>query len=173
MVENFGFIHKEIEIKILILFIMRRVPGPVSFDMLTELVMCDDGIGYFDYSQCVADLVKTEHLLLKDNGYLLTAKGARNGEATEISLPFSVRKKAENKASDYRAGQNRNAMIRTMHTVDEDGGYAVSLALSDGVGDIVSIGLFAANEKQAQDMEKGFRKNAEGIYNSLIGMILG
>ena len=169
---TFGFIHEKTDIKILILFVMRRIPEPVTFDELTGLVMCDGGISYFDYCECVADLVKTEHLLLQQDKYSLTAKGTRNGEATEISLPYSVRLKAENNTSDYRAMQIRNEMIKTTHAVNPDGGYIVNLSLSDGVGDIVSIGLIAASEKQALGMERGFRKKAENVYKTLVGMIL-
>lgn len=169
---SFGFIHERIEIKILILFILRRLPEPITFDTLTELTMCDDGFGYFDYAQCVAELVRTEHLQVKDNKYCLTAKGMRNGEATESSLPFSVRTKAENGAYAYRSKLCRNAMIKTTHTANPDGGYAVTLALSDGVGDIISMTLYTANEKQALAMERGFRKKAEKIYNELTKMML-
>jgi len=169
---NFGFIHDKIEIKILILFILRRLPEPISYDVLTELTMCDDGISYFDFSECVAELLKTEHLHCENELYSLTAKGARNGEITENSLPFTVRMTAENGASIIRAAQNRNAMIKTSHATKPDGGCAVNLALSDGIGDIVSMELLAANERQAKELEKGFRNNAENIYNALIEMIL-
>ena len=56
MKRQFGFIHEKLEIKILILFILRHMSEPISFDVLTELTMCDDGIGYFDYMECVAEL---------------------------------------------------------------------------------------------------------------------
>jgi len=169
---NFGFIHEKLEIKIFILFILRRLPEPVTLDVLAELAMCDGGISYFDLAECVAELVKTEHLCLADNKYTLTQKGVRNGETTEISLPYSVRKEAEDAASAIRAALNRNTMIRTSHSKSHDGGCMVELSLSDGIGEVVSIELFAANEKQALLLENGFRKKAENIYNALIEMIL-
>jgi len=169
---SFGFIHEKIEIKVLILFIMRRLPEPVTFEELTELTMCDGGISYFDFTECVSELIRTEHLKFDNNKYSLTDKGARNGEITENSLPFIVRLNAENSTSSHRAAQNRNAMIKTRHCANPDGGYTVALSLSDGVGDIVSMALFTANEKQARALEDGFRKNAESIYNTLIDMIL-
>ena len=170
---SFGFIYEKLEIKILILFIMRRLPEPVSFDVLTEVTMSDDRISYFDYIECLEDLVKTEHLRLINDTYFLTAKGARNCEITENSLPYSVRINAENAASASRTAMDRDAMIETSHTVTQDGGCTVSMTLSDGIGDVVSMNLFAANEQQALKLEKGFRKNAESIYSELIEMILG
>jgi hypothetical protein len=169
---NFGFIHEKIEIKILILFILRRLPEPITFEVLTELTMCDDGISYFDFTECVADLVRTGHVRFSDGRYSLTSKGARNGEITENSLPFSVRHYVENSTYAYRNMQSRNAMIETIHKVNPDGSCTVTLSLSDGVGDIVTLDMYTSNEKQAFAMERGFRKNAESIYNTLIKMLL-
>ncbi|MCL2409650.1 MAG: DUF4364 family protein [Oscillospiraceae bacterium] len=172
MDSNFGFIHEKLDIKILILFILRRLPEAISLDVLTDLTMCDDGINYFDFANCVEELVRTEHLRLEDGRYSLTEKGRRNGKITEINLPYSVRMKAEKSATALRAVQSRNAMIKTTHKNNPGGSCTVTLALSDGVGEIISMDLFAANENQALDLEKGFRKNAEKIYNELIKLIL-
>lgn len=173
MEKNFGFIHDKLDIKILILFILRRLSAPVPIGQLTELTMCDSGISYFDFTDCVGELVASEHIRLEDNKYSLTEKGRRNGEITEVNLPYSVRMKAEESTSVLRTEQNRDAMIKTSHTQNLSGeDCAVKLSLSDGVGEIVSMELFAANETQALNLEKGFRKNAEKIYNALIELIL-
>jgi len=172
MTENFGFIHERIEIKVLILFIMRRLPEPVTIEVLTELTMCDEGISYFDITECISMLVKTKHMQLKDKRYSLTVKGERNGEILEKNLPYSVRIKAEDAAAFLRSAQNRSSMIKTQRSANSDSGYKVALSLSDGVGDIISMELFAANEKQADALEKGFRKNAEKIYHAIVEMIV-
>ncbi|MCL2202114.1 MAG: DUF4364 family protein [Oscillospiraceae bacterium] len=172
MTNSFGFIHDKLEIKILILFILRRLPEPITIDVLAELTMCDDGISYFDFSECVSELIKNGHINVKDGLYALTPKGAKNGETTEVNLPYSVRLIAENSTSALRAAQNRNALIKTSRSCITDLGCKVKLSLSDGIGEIVSMELFAANDKQAAAIESGFRKNAEGIYNKLIEMLV-
>ena len=171
MVENFGFIHEQIEIKVLVLFIMRRLPEPITLEELTSLTMCDEGISYFDVTECIAMLVKTKHLDKKNNKYSLTAKGKRNGEILEKNLPYTVRVRAESVTAVVRGAQNRNAMIKTNRQTNDKSGYKVSLSLSDGIGDILSMDLFAANEQQADEMEKGFRKNAEKVYHAIIEVI--
>jgi len=173
MVGNFGFIHEQIEIKVLILFIMRRLPEPVTIDVLSELTMCDEGISYFDVVECIDKLVKTKHLQLLKSKYSLTKKGEHNGEILEKNLPYSVRTKAEDAAAFLRTTQSRNAMIKTFRNTDETGGYKVALSLSDGVGEILSMELFAANEQQASTLEKGFRRSAEKVYHTIIETITG
>lgn len=172
LIDRFGFIHNKLEIKILILFILRRIPEPIALDVLAEQTLCDTGISYFEFSECVAELIENEHLMEEDGKYSLTPKGMRNGEITEINLPYSVRAIAEKNTSALRIAQNRDAMIKTSHEAAAETGCKVSLSLSDGIGEIAAIELIAANEKQALMLEEGFRKNAESIYNKLIAMLI-
>ena len=71
-----GFIRDKLEIKFLILYIAARVSEPLPLEGMQELTMCDDGIDYFDFSECLNDLVQTEHLRLTEEGrYAITPKG--------------------------------------------------------------------------------------------------
>jgi len=172
MRRSYGFIHEKIEIKMLILFILRRLPDPVPLESLMDLAMCDGGISYFDFMDSLTELVKTEHLQQKDDMYSLTDKGVRNGKTTEKGLPLSVRMDAEKTIFEYRSTQTRNDMIMTSHEINPDGSCKVTLSLADGLGEIVSMEMFAVNERQALALEKGFRKNAESVYNMIVGTIL-
>jgi len=172
MMEKIGLINERVEVKVLILFIMRRLSKPVTLDVLTGLTLCDKWISYFDVTDCLTDLVETKHLRLKDDMYSLTAKGKRNGEILEKDLPYSVRFRAESAAAVVCSNQNRDAMIKTNRTAHDNGGFKVTVSLSDGIGEIISLELFAANEQQANAIEKGFRKDAEKIYLSIIEMLI-
>lgn len=172
MPDNFGFIHEQIEVKVLILFIMRRLSKPVSLEVLTNLALCDDGISYFDVIECLSNLVETNHLSLENEIYSLTPKGDRNGEILEKNLPYSVKTRAEAATTMARASINRDAMIVTEKDAIDDGGYKVKFSLSDGIGDIMSMELFAVNERQATTLEKSFRKDAEKIYHAIVKMLV-
>jgi hypothetical protein len=171
-VERFGFIHEKLDIKILILFILRRLPAAVSAAALTELIFCDEGIGYFDYTESLAELVETGHVQVTHGGYLLTEKGDRNGETLEDSIPYSVRVKAEERLAPVAESMRRAAMIETAHSHQEDG-CRVELGLSDGLGDIIRLQLLCAGEEQAARIEKRFRADAENIYHRIIEMLSG
>ena len=48
---------------------------------MQELTLFDSGIDYFSFSQCLNDLVRTEHLTLSDDGLsAITPQGLRNSE---------------------------------------------------------------------------------------------
>ena len=172
MRRRFGFIHEKVDIKILILFIMRRLSAPIPIDTLAELTLCDDGISYFDFTECIEELVSTEHIAIANNLYTITDKGIRNGETTETNLPFSVRQNASNAVATVRSSQHRDSMIKTLHKVNDDGSCTAILTMSDGLDDIIKIELHCVDEQQASELENGFHKNAENTYNTLINAIL-
>lgn len=169
--ERLGFINEKYEIKVLILYVMRRLPLPIDPESLAGLILIDGGIDYFDYKQCLFELEESSHVEEKEPGkYAVTAKGNRNGEILESSLPFSVRTKADRIVTPVAEEMRRSTMILANHE-DTKGGVSVYLALSDGMGHIFDLKILAADEEQAKKIENNFRKNAESYYNRFIEML--
>ena len=170
---SLGFIRSEMDLKVLILFILSRLPAPVSRDELTDVtLLCDSAIGYFEFSECLADLVRTDHVSVENDSYSITEKGRVNGKATESSLPYSVRIRAEKASRTLSNVLQREAMISASHEMRRRGGFTVKLSMSDGVGTIISMEILAGDDKQSTTIEKNFRKNAESIYSKIISLLL-
>lgn len=168
--DRFGFIHEKLDIKILILYILRRLPYTVDPETLLELCQCDGGIGYFDYSDCLSELVDTGNVAQDEEGYRITAKGAKNSDAVESSLPFSVRTKASKLLAPVAERLSRAAMLVAKHE-NTDGGCMVELAMSDGMGEVMHLRMLCAGEEQAKLIEKNFRRCAEGIYQDIAALL--
>ena len=160
---TYGFIHDKLKIKLLILYVLRRLPAPIDGEALGELVLIDGGINYFDYKDCLAELVQSAQVEEVPEGYRVTAKGARNGEALESSLPFTVRSKASRLLSATAEEMRRNAMILANHERGKNG-VTIYLAMNDGIGNIFDLKILAADEGQAKKIEKNFRRDAETYY---------
>ena len=168
--DRLGFIREKLDIKILILFVLRRLPAPVDPETLLELCQVDGGIGYFDYSDCISELLKSEHMVETEEGFRITEKGARNADAVESRLPYSVRAKALKRIAPVEERMRRLAMITARHTTDEKG-CMVELAVADGKGELIHLHLLCSGEEQAKKMEKRFRKDAESYYQKIVELL--
>ena len=168
-----GFIHDKLDIKFLILYISSRLIEPVGIDALTDLTMCDDGVDYFSFSECLNELVESEHLKkTEDNLYCITPRGLRNSEICESSIPYSVRIKADKNISVYNQKLKRKGLIRSNVTKRPNGTYTVNLSLSDDVDNIMSLDLMVAKEDMAKQLSDHFQAHAEEIYNTILDALL-
>lgn len=169
--DNFGFIHDKLDIKILILYILEKLPGAVEPTMLSDLALFDGGFTWFDYTDCLAELVQSEQIQEEDGKYIITDKGRRNIGYVGTSLPYSVRAKADRLTAPVVLAMQRARQIETVTEVQADGGAAVSLRLSDGVGELISLRLAVPDEESGRQMETVFRKNAEKVYDRIVRIL--
>ena len=170
--DGFGFIHERLDIELLILYILNRLPGAVDRDTLAELtISCDGGINYFNFSDALGVLITTGHVECVNDEYSTTDKGLENGNITETSIPFSVRMKAERLLIPIAQKLRRNDMIKTETKPAPNGGYTVHLSLADGSGSLISMDILAGSERQARQMAKKFHDSAEEFYTK-VAMLL-
>ena len=165
-----GFIQDKLEIKFLLLYIASRLIEPVPFEAMQELAMIDDGVDFFDFSECMNDLVTSGHLTLSEDGlYAITEKGLRNGQICESSLPYSVRLAADKNITVFNQKLRRRAQIRSEITPRPNGTYTVSLAFCDEQDSpLLKMELMVPKEVMAKDLADRFRKNTEQLYASVI-----
>ena len=167
-----GFIRDKLEIKFLILYIASRVSEPLTMAELQGLTMCDGGIDYFAFSECLNELVKTEHLTMtEEDCYAITAKGIRNSNICETSLPYSVRMRADKEIEACNKELLRRAQARSCVIERDNGTYTVELSLSDDMGKLMHLEAMVATRAMADDLAGRFRKNPEKIYTDVISAL--
>ncbi len=169
--DQFGFIHEKMDIKILILFVLDLLPGPIDAFKLSELVFCDDGIGYFDYSDCLAELAESGQIIYENGTYVITESGKKNVAAVGSSIPYSVRMKARKVTEPLAERMRRAAMILAEHEKQDDGTFQVKLGVTDGVSNLLSMTIMAPTETLAETMERSFRERAEKVYHEVIRIL--
>ena len=171
---EFGFISGRLEIKFLILYIAARVAGPVPFEVLQELSMCDGGVDYFNFSECLADLVRTGHLDRNEQGlYAITEKGLRNSAATESSLPYTVRAQVEKNLVGCNEQLKRKALVGAKVEERQEGGFTVTLSMSDELDSLMNLEVLVTRRELAMDIRRRFQDQPEEIYAKILAVLCG
>lgn len=162
-----GFIQDKLEIKFLILYVAARLIEPVPFEAMQELTMCDDGIDFFDFSECLSNLVESQHLTLSDDGlYAITEKGLHNGAICESSLPYSVRLRADKNITIFNQKLKRRAQIQSDIAPRRNGTYTVTLAFNDDESQpILKMELMVPKEVMAKDLAERFQKKSRAALH--------
>ena len=167
-----GFIQSELDLKLLVLYIMSRVAGPVTFLQLLELALCDEGVDYFDFAECLSDLVRTEHLTLSADGlYAITDKGLRNSRICESSLPYSVRMHCDENLVRVNDAIRRQAQVQADVSDNEDGTCTLHLRLDDVGTPLLQLELLTPSRPQAAAMAHRFQSDPTALYYHIVTLL--
>ncbi|MBQ1270088.1 MAG: DUF4364 family protein [Clostridia bacterium] len=171
-----GYIRETEDVKYLILYSLGLLPFTITEEDLLEIVLIDDGFGYFEFATAFHELLQSEHISAVETGghkeYLLTLKGKEVVELMEDQLPASVCDKAQAAAIRVVRRIRRADSIRTEHRMNSDGTYTTTLTVRDKNAELVSVSMLVYSEQQCRILEENFRNNAEYVFKSLLNMLL-
>ena len=167
-----GFIHGELEQKILILYILARLSEPVPFETLLDLSLCDDGISYFDFTERLHELVETGHVCADSGRYVIMDKGRRTAEICEAELPYTVRMRCDLNTDKCNRALRRQEQVRSSIEPRLNGTFTVRMVLDDDIGNLMDLQVVAPQEALARTLCERFQHNPERIYTRLMDLLL-
>jgi len=174
MSNGFGFIRDKLQLKYLILFVLRQLKEPVAFSDLSDMAVCDGAIDYFEFADAVAELADSGHVA-KSGGkpelYAITDKGLETADICVSDLPYSVRMAAQAKVLSAVSRLRREASITT-RIEQRNGNPVLVLKISDGMDTLLSLELLTGTRSQAIMVETNFKKNAEEIFKAVLDALL-
>ena len=172
-----GFIREEKDVMYLILYALRFFPFAISESDLMDVVLIDDGFGYFEFRAAFLKLQERKYVASVTDGgeqlYIMTPDGGKAIEVLASSLPLSVRDKAERAALRVIAKIRRDASIKASHRENEDGTYTVQLKICDAQSDQLSVVVLAMTRRLCELLEDNFRRRAESLYHELLLLLSG
>ena len=169
---NIGFIKSELDMKLLVLYIMSHAAEPITFFQLLEIAMCDAGVDYFSLTQAVTHMVETGQLECQDDRYSITEKGRRNSEICESSLPYSVRMHCDDSMVQLNKLLRQEAQIQSSVSRNPDDTYTLHLCLNDVNTPLLKLDLLVPSTQQAETMTKTFKADPAGLYLHLTHLLM-
>ena len=119
--DEIGYVFSPLDLKILILFILRRLPGEIDSERLLQICQEDGVVNYFDFTICMDERKESGQLELEDGFCIITPRGRQTAETLESSLPYSVRQHAEKAAGAVASDISRGNSISGRHSVTDNG----------------------------------------------------
>ena len=166
-----GFIQDELDLKLLVLYIMDRAAGPITFLQLFELALCDAGVDYFSLTQAVDHMVATGQLTKEEDRYAITDKGRRNSQICQNSLPRSVRRHCDDNLVKVNEALRREAQVRSQMMDNGDGTVTLCLTLEDEKAPLLHLTLLAPQPEQAQRWAQVFQADPSALYLNIIQLL--
>ena len=167
-----GFIQSELDLKLLVLYIMSRVAGPVTFLQLLDLALCDEGVDYFSLTEAVGHMVETGQLERdQEQRYSITDKGRRNSEITDSSLPYSVRAKCDENLVALNDALRRQQQVQAQVEPQTDGTCHLSLLLADESGPLLKLSVLLPSPQEGAKAAERFRQSPDQLYHQIAALL--
>ena len=166
-----GFIQDDLDLKLLVLYIMARAAGPITFLQLFELALCDAGVDYFSLAQAVDHMVATGQLTKEEDRYAITEKGRRNSQICEGGLPRSVRRHCDDNLIQVNAALRRESQVRARIMDREDGTATLCLSLEDDSSPLLHLALLSPGREQAERWAEAFQSYPSALYMNVIKLL--
>ena len=111
--QQHGFIHDMLDVKVLILFVASKALYPLSLQKIYELCFQDDCLSYFDVSVAVPQMVESGHLeKTGEDEYVITDKGREQEEVTSDAIAYPVMQRALAAVERFNREIKRQSMVR-------------------------------------------------------------
>ncbi len=168
-----GEFHDELDVKMIVLYILSRAVEPVGFFRLVDLAMCDPCVNYFMLTTALVSLEETGQIAKDlDDRYAITEKGRRNSAICESSLPFAVRQKCDRNVRKLNRAVAREAQVKAETVVREDGSCAARMSLGDNLSNLITLEMTAASEEDADRLCARFMERPDEVYDRILQVLL-
>ncbi len=174
MVEQ-GGLHTLGDVKALVLYILHASSRSLEREHLTEIILNDGLVDYFDFSQALQELLEEGLIDIASsdemNTFVITNVGIQTKDLYEKNLPFNVKKRALAALTRVLAKINRDSNTHT-DIVAVEGGFHVTCCLTENDKILLEYKVLVPDEMQAHIIADQFVKNPTEKYQSMMAALI-
>ena len=182
------------DIKIFILYLLKNIKYPLDFNTISDIVVQDEFVNYFDFAECFAELLDLgtiemlrvgDELVAKasigDNGrpekkselYAITEKGAEVVEQLHSNLLNMIKEKSLKSAMRMLSFKSRGSEVKCSSSERGDGSYTLHCEIIEKRESILKIDFVADNKGQLDRMMENFNERPEVVYRGVVALLSG
>lgn len=170
-----GGLHEIPDVKALILYLLKEARCVLKESQLTDIMMADGLVEYFDYAQAVEQLLMSGMIdiasLEDTSSYRITKQGLAVVAEYEQRLPHNVKSKTlEALQANLRQKQEDDQIFAEIEP--SASGFAVTCTIREGGETMLSYRVLVPGQKDAYYVAERFRENPAGYYQKIMEVVL-
>lgn len=164
------------ENKVLILYLLNKIPDGIKSDNLFKIVSSANGINYFYFQELLTDLIDTNLIgsFTRDEDIFIkiTSDGQNSLSLTKSLLPGILKLKADNVFKDEISAIVEEASIITEYIPKDENNYTVKCKIVEKNDTIFEVSAFAGSRERAKQISDNWKNNANTLYPKIIDLLL-
>lgn len=157
--------------KVIILYILNKLPNPISNEGLYKLVLSINDMNYFYFQQFLLDLTNNKYIEYFNNGihtiYKITTLGKNVLELTEDILPGILKLKID---TELTTAKTESAVIAEF-TPRSENNYVVTCKILENNECCFELKATAPSREQAKKIVSNWENNSNEIYRKILSLL--
>lgn len=164
------------ENKVLILYLLNKLPDGIKSDNLFKIVSSANGINYFYFQELLTDLIDTNLVgsFTRDEDIFIkiTSEGQNALSLTKSLLPGILKLKADSVFKDEISTIVEESSIITEYIPKDENNYTVKCKIVEKNETLFEVSAFAGSRERAKQISDNWKNNANNIYPKIIDLLL-
>ena len=182
------------DIKIFILYLLKNLKYPLDFNTISDIVVQDEFVNYFDFAECFAELLDSGTIELiraggetvseatigkngrpekKDELYSITENGVIVVEQLQSTLLNMIKEKSLKSAMRLISFKQRGFEVKCSGAEREDGKYDLHCEVIENKESLMEINLLVNDKQRYDQMMYNFNERPEVIYRGVVSLLTG
>ena len=165
------------DIKIFILYLLGSVGYPLDFNTISDIVVQDDFVGYFDFAECFAELVDCGNIEIihaePNDLYRITPNGRLVAEQLQSNILGMIREKSLRSAMRVLSFKSRGSDVKCRGEAREDGRYDLKCEIIEKGGPVMELKVVVDSKYQLDRMMTNFDRKPEVVYRGIVSLLTG
>lgn len=163
-----GLLKDGFYIKIIILYVLNNYGRPLTNQALTDIIIEEVDIDYFDFQKCLYELLSVSYVKYFEEEtadmYDLTEEGKKVSVMFEKRIPYLIRQKLDTCIKNKLESLEPRGKVEADVTVSHRGQFGVYLKIYE-TGDLLfELNMNVGSRELAYKTKDYFLENAEKIY---------
>ena len=164
------------ENKVLILYLLNRLPDGIKSDHLYKIVSSANNINYFYFQELLTDLIETKLVgsFTKDEDAVIkiTSEGQNALSLTKSLLPGILKLKADTVFKEEIPIIQEESSIITEFVPKDENNYTVKCKIVEKNETLFEVSAFAGSRERAKQISDNWKNNANKLYPKIIDLLL-
>ncbi|MBE0449237.1 MAG: DUF4364 family protein [Clostridia bacterium] len=167
---------QQLKSKIKLLYIVNQFSVPLTNQQLTDFVLEQDIMNFFDLQQFLTDLVATSMLEYSssegENYYIITESGKNTLELFSDRVSQSLRRIINDSVDSKKKSFMIKTNISADYSKEDDNDYMVHLSVKEGIYTLMDIKVNVVSNKHAKQICENWEKKAQYLYGDILNKLV-
>ena len=163
------------ENKVLILYLLNKLPDGIKSDNLYKIVSSANNINYFYFQELIADLMSANLICSfeqdEESFIKITTEGKNALELTKSLLPGLLKLKADTIFKEENSNIVEESSVVTEFIPKDENNYTITCKIVEQNETIFEVSVYAASREKAKQISDNWKSNATTLYPQILELL--